>query len=131
MNLQQMFEVLKTCIIGESFRACGVGYDPEDALETYHAAEFEENFGEDDVKGSWRTPEHFLESLCSSNAGRVYDAIRAMENCWNFHKKTHNAMFKILWDLGNAEALQYIDDTFGQNVAEQFLSYGCELFDDW
>ena len=130
-----MFEVLRTCIIGESFRACGVGYDPGDALETYHAAEFEDNYEEDDIKGSWNTPEHFLESLCSSNAGRVYDTIRAMENCWKLDKRaqnnTHtNTTFKILWDLGNAEALQYIDENFGQNVAEEFLTYGCELFDD-
>lgn len=125
-----MFEVLKTCIIGESFRACGVGYDPDDALEPCHAAEFEEHFDEDDVKGSWNTPEHFLESLCSSNAGRVYDTIRAMENCWNFEKKPQNVMMKILWDLGNAEALQYVDDNFGQNVAQEFLDYGCDLFDD-
>lgn len=125
-----MFTILKTCIIGESFRACGMGYDPEDVLESYHAAEFEDNFDEDDVKGSWNTPEHFLESLCSSNAGRVYDTIRAMENCWTFDKKAQNTMFKILWDLGNAEALQYIDDNFGQDVAQQFLEHGSELFDD-
>lgn len=124
-----MFEVLQTCIIGESFRACGVGYDPEDALETYHAAEFEDNVEEDDVKGSWSTPEQFLESLCSSNAGRVYDTIRAMQNCWEFNKRAQNAMFKILWYLGNAEALQYIDENFGQDVAQDFLEYGCELFD--
>ena len=130
MDRVEMFEVLKTCIIGESFRACGVGYDPEDALETYHAAEFQDNYDEDDVKGSWSTPEHFLESLCSSNAGRVYDAIRAMENCWNFDKREQNTVFKVLWDLGNAGALQYIDDNFGQDVAKKFLKYGCELFDD-
>lgn len=130
MDKNEMFEVLQTCIIGESFRACGVGYDPEDALEPYHASEFLDNYEEEDVKGSWNTPEHFLESLCSSNACRVYDTIRAMENCWKFEKKTQNAAFKILWDLGNAEALQYIDDNFGQNVAQEFLDYGCELFDD-
>lgn len=128
MDKSEMFKVLQTCIIGESFRACGVGYDPEDALEPYHASEFEDNVDEDEFKGSWSTPEHFLESLCSSNAGRVYGTIRAMENCWKFDKRAKNV--KILWDLGNAEALQYIDDKFGQNVAQEFLDYGCGLFDD-
>lgn len=125
-----MFKVLQTCIIGESFRACGVSYDPEDALEPYHASEFEDDADEDDKKGSWSTPEHFLESLCSSNAGRVYDTIRAMENCWKFGKKAQNVTFNILWGLGNAEALQYINDNVGQNVAQEFLDYGCDLFGD-
>lgn len=131
-----MFEVLKTCIIGESLRACGVGYHPEDALEAYHASEFLDNVDEDDITGSFHSPEHFLETLCSSNAGRVYDTIREMDNLWKSWKsgsseslsKSSAETMKLLWDLGNAEALQYIDDNFGQPMAQGFLDYGTLLF---
>ena len=134
MNKTEMFEVLQTCIIGESFRACGVGYHPEDALEPYHASEFLDNYEEDDITGSFHCPEHFLEELCSSNAGRVYATIREMERCWQSASKTgcnSKPTMKLLWDLGNAEALQYIDDNFGQRTAQGFLDYGTLLFDEF
>jgi len=131
MNKTEMFEVLQTCIIGESFRACGVGYHPEDALETYHASEFLENMDENDINGSFHSPEHFLENLCSSNAGRIYATIREMETCWKSSKTSpRDATMKLLWDLGNSEALQYIDDNFGQQAAQEFLDYGCSIFDE-
>lgn len=132
MDKKDMFEILQTCIIGESFRACGVGYHAEDALETYHASEFIDDVDEDDVTRGFSSPEHFLEALCSSNAGRVYDTIRSMETCWKSSKTggARDNMMKMLWDLGNAEALQYIDDNFGQGIAQEFLAYGSELFDD-
>ncbi|CAM9104305.1 unnamed protein product, partial [Hapterophycus canaliculatus] len=128
MERQEMFEVLRTCIIGERFRACGVGYHPEDALETYHASEFLDDVHEDDIHGSFHSPEHFLESLCSSNAGRVYTTIREMQNCWESSKTGTDTTMTLLWDLGNSEALQYIDDNFGQEVAQDFLEYGCSIF---
>jgi hypothetical protein len=129
MDREEMFKVLQTCIIGESFRACGVGYDAEEGLEPYHASEFLDNFDEDDINGSFHSPEHFLESLCSSNAGRIYNTIREMENCW----KTKSSMcstptMKLLWDLGNPEAMQYIDDMHGEAVAEDFFEHGCSIF---
>lgn len=128
-----MFEVLRTCIIGESFRACGVGYHPEDALQPYHASEFLDNVDEDDITGSFHSPEHFLEDLCSSNAGRVYDTIRQMERCWESSKPDSNSKptMKLLWDLGNANAMQYIDDNFGPRMAQGFLDYGTILFDEF
>ncbi|CAN0329108.1 unnamed protein product [Ectocarpus sp. 8 AP-2014] len=134
MDTAEMFEVLKTCIIGESFRACGVGYHPEDALEAYHASDFLDNVDEDDITGSFHSPEHFLENLCSSNAGRVYDTIREMDNLWKSGSpeslsRSSAETMKLLWDLGNTEALQYIDDNFGQPVAQGFLDYGTLLFD--
>lgn len=131
MDKKEMFDVLRTCIIGESFRACGVGYDPEDALETYHASEFLDDVAEDDITGSWSSAEHFLETLCSSNAGRVYDTIREMETCWKDDLPFcgNRDMAKLLWDLGNAEALQYIDDNFGQLVGQDFLEHGSSVYD--
>ena len=130
MDKKEMFQVLRTCIIGESFRACGVGYNPEDSLETYHASEFLEDVDDEDITGSFSSPEHFLESLCSSNAGRIYSTVREMENCWKSSKNGSSSTMKILWDLGNAEALQYIDDNFGEEIAQEFLDYGCSIFDD-
>ncbi|CAN0240674.1 unnamed protein product [Ectocarpus sp. 6 AP-2014] len=134
MDTEEMFEVLRTCIIGESFRACGVGYHPEDALEAYHASEFLDNIDEDDITGSFHSPEHFLENMCSSNAGRVYDTIREMDDLWKSGlpgslSRSSAETMKLLWDLGNVEALQYIDDNFGQLVAQEFLEYGSSLFD--
>ncbi|CAN0346747.1 unnamed protein product [Ectocarpus sp. 6 AP-2014] len=134
MDTKEMFQVLQTCIIGESFRACGVGYHPEDALETYHASDFPDSVDEDDITGSFHSPEDFLESLCSSNAGRVYGTIREMENLWESGSseslsKSSAETMKLLWDLGNAETLQYIDDHFGQEEAQGFLEYGAVLFD--
>ncbi|CAM9934981.1 unnamed protein product [Ectocarpus sp. 12 AP-2014] len=135
MDKKEMFDVLQTCIIGESFRACGAGYHPEDALETYHAIEFLENVDQDDITGSFHSPEHFLENLCSSNAGRVYETIREMDNMWTSGSseclsKSSAETMKLLWDLGNTEALQYIDDNFGQRMAQGFLDYGTLLFDE-
>ncbi|CAM9156723.1 unnamed protein product [Ectocarpus sp. 12 AP-2014] len=132
MERKEMFQVLRTCIIGESFRACGVGYHPEDALETYHASEFLENVDEDEVHGSFDSAEHFLESLCSSTAGKVYNTIREMERFWNDEpfSRFDDRMAKLLWDLGNAEALQYIDDNFGQEVGQEFLDHGSFKFDE-
>lgn len=131
MDSKETFEVLRTCIIGESFRACGVGYDPEDALETYHASEFLEDVDEDDITGSFSSPEHFLESLCSSNAGKIYATIREMEKCWESSKAdAFDATMKLLWDLGNTEAMRYIDENFGEEIAQKFLDHGCSIFGD-
>jgi len=133
MDTEEMFEVLKTCIIGESFRACGVGYHPEDALEAYHASDFLDNVDEDDIAGSFNTPEHFLEDLCSSNAGRVYSTIREMDSLWKSESlsppsKSSAETMKLLWDLGKAEAFRYIDDNFGQRTAQVFWDHGMLLF---
>ncbi|CAN0411716.1 unnamed protein product, partial [Ectocarpus sp. 13 AM-2016] len=103
--------------------------------ETYHAIEFLENVDQDDITGSFHSPEHFLENLCSSNAGRVYETIREMDNMWTSGSseclsKSSPETMKLLWDLGNTEALQYIDDNFGQRVAQGFLDYGRLLFDE-
>ena len=43
-----------------------MGYHPEDALETYHASDFLDDVDDEDITGSFSSPEHFLESLCSS-----------------------------------------------------------------
>lgn len=135
MDKKEMFKVLKTCIIGESFRECGVGYDPEDALETYHVSEFLETVDADDVTGSFSCPEQFLEDLCSTNAGSVYETVHTMEKSWQSSssglvKPAQRPTCKTLWDLGNAEALKYIDDFFGEDTARDFLDHGSSLFDD-
>ncbi|CAM9400898.1 unnamed protein product [Ectocarpus sp. 12 AP-2014] len=132
MDRAEMFEVLQTCIIGESFRACGVGYDPEDSLQTYHAAEFCDDVEEDDIMGGFNSPEQFLEDLCSSNAGRVYDTLREMGKRWESPSTKTGShpspAMKILWDLGNAEAHRYIDDNFGQRTSQGFLEHGSTIF---
>ena len=129
-----MFEVLRTCIVGESFRACGIGYHPEDGLEMYHVSEFHDNVDADDITGFFSSPDDFLESLCSTNAGRVYEAVREMERCWKSNTAGQpaaiNNTMKRLWILGNPEALEYIDDNFGQEAAQDFLEYGCFVFGD-
>lgn len=129
MERKETFDLLRTCIIGESFRACGVGYDPEDALETYHASEFLDNVDADDITGGFASPESFLESLCSCNAGRVYETIRDMERCWESGKVGASKIMSILWDLGNAEAERYVDENFGDEASREFLEYGQEVFE--
>lgn len=124
-----MFDILRTCIIGESFRACGCSYHPEDALETRHASEFDDN-GADATLRCFESPEHFLESLCSSNAGRVYDTIREMERIWvNFSGEGElTPAMELLWDLGNSEASQYVRDNYGEEAAFTFLERGGNVF---
>ncbi|CAM9201121.1 unnamed protein product [Pylaiella littoralis] len=131
MDAKQMFSLLKTCIIGESFRACGVGYDPEDNLETYHLSDFCDDYAEEDVTGTFRSPEHFLEDLCGSSVVQIYDAIRTMESAWNGGGgvvKVPMPICKSLWELGCAEACMYLEDFCEEESACWFAKHGISLF---
>lgn len=129
MDPSEMFSVLKTCIIGESFRACGFGYDPEDALETYHASEFLADQNGDDVTGSFHSPEHFLEDLCRSDVVTIYQEIRTMEKVWDDGVGgSMRTIRKKLWELGSGEAFAYFEDFCDDETARCFLTHGGSLF---
>lgn len=128
----EMFAVLQTCIIGESFEACGVGYDPEDSLDTYHASDFLDDVDEEDVTGTFSGPEQFLEDLCSSSVGRVYGTLRSMRKSWELSRsilsRHESEVAWRLWDLGREAAAAYIDEYFGCGDAKDFLERGERLF---
>lgn len=133
MKEGEVFDLLRTCIIGEAYRACGVGFDPEDNLEVYHIDEFLENVHPDEVSGSWASPEAFLEMECSSWSGRIYETIYMMERSWKLNKSClqkdwQKSIGKSLWELGQDEAMNYISVYGEENDSDYFIDKGNALF---
>ena len=119
MDRKETFSILRTCIIGEAFRACGLGFDPEDNLDVYNLGDVEENVDPEDIKGPFPSPDAFLETECSSDSKRIYETIYLMECSWMIganclHKEWQRKIGRKLWELGREEAIHYMS-TYGED----------------
>ena len=133
MDNNEIFSILKTCIVGEAYQACGVGFNHEDSLDVYHLVEINENVDPDDIKGPYQSPDAFLEMECQSNSDRIYETIYLMESSWKlgtpcFHKNWQLPIGKKLWDLGKSEAAQYLSTYGEEEDLRQFIDRGESLF---
>lgn len=127
------FDILRTCIIGEAYQACGIGFDPEDNLEVYHLGELNENADPDEMTGFYKSPDAFLEFECGSNAARIYETIFLMESSWRvgrscFHKKWQTPIGNKLWCLGKDIAMHYLSEYGEEEDSKLFLELGERLF---
>jgi hypothetical protein len=133
MNESEMFNILRTCIIGEAYQACGIGFDPEDNLDVYHLDDLKENADPDEWTGSYSSPDAFLETECGSNAGRIYETIYLMEASWrlgksSFHKEWQLPIGSKLWDMGKGVAMQYLSSHGEDDDLRLFVDRGEAVF---
>ncbi len=134
MNPGETFVLLRTCVIGEAHEACGVGFDPEDAMEAYHLADFHERVDPDDVRGSHRSPEAFLEAKCESNAGRIYETIRLMEASWRLNTRLllrdgwQRSIGRALWGIGAERSVRHLGEVGEEGDSDAFRRKGDALF---
>lgn len=133
MNDEEIFRILRTCIIGEAYEACGIGFNPEDNLDIYHLEDLIENIDPDDFKGLYSSPDSFLEMECNSVAGRIYETIRLMETSWFlgyqcFHKNWHKPIGGKLWDLGKEKTMEYLSVYGEKDDISFFVNRGDALF---
>ena len=128
-----MFNILKTCIVGGAYEACGVGFDPEDSLDVYHIDNFDENVDPEEVNGSYSSPGAFLEMECSSNCGRIYETMYLMESSWKlgkncFHKDWQKPIGNKLWNLGKDVAIEYVSNYGEEDETMKLMNMGESLF---
>lgn len=128
-----MFSILRTCIVGGAYYACGIGFDPEDSMDVYHIDEFSENVDPDDITGPYTSAGVFLETECSSNCKRIYETIYLMETSWNNGKKCFNEEWQIpigkkLWNIGKDVAIQYMSTYGEEDDVRRFVKIGEDLF---
>ena len=127
------YDILQTSIIGGAYEACGVGFDTEDRLEVYHIDEFSENIDPDDITGSYGSPDQFLEDLCGTFSGQIYEAIYLMRSSWELgkptmHKDWQRRVCRKLWDLGKDNCIHYLSEYGEDDETEYFLEKGESLF---
>ena len=133
MDDVEMFNILRTCIIGGAYEACGVGFDPDDSMDVYHLEDFDENVDPDDITGLYTSPGAFLEMECVSNSQRIYETIYLMETSWNigkkcFHKEWQIPIGKKLWNIGKNVAIQYVSTYGEEDDIRKFVNMGEDLF---
>lgn len=127
------FDVLRTCIIGGAYEACGVGFDPEDNLESYHLEDFHDNVDPEDMKGFDTCPISFLEMECSTHSGRIYETLYLMEDSWKtgvscFHETWQPAIADKLWELGKESFIHYISDNMEDDECDDMILKASDLF---
>lgn len=133
MDDSQLYSTLRTSIIGGAYEACGVGYDPEEDMDVYHLDEFSENVDPDDIKGAYHSPDSFLEELCGTFAGRIYEAMYIMESSWKLgkstsHKDWQTEICRKLWSFGKEDAINYLSQYGEEDELVYFVDKGDKLF---
>lgn len=133
MDKTDTYKLVQSCIIGTAYENCGVGFDPEQSLEIYHLSEFKENVSPGDITGPFRNPDQFLEEVCRSCTGRIYETMYLMETSWDLGvsalpKEWQRNIARSLWELCQEQACHYLDEMEGVEATSEFLETGDALF---